>query len=73
MAGTEDGAKRTGGSWEDLSRRWNRDSNPGTGRMRARYYEDDGKVILGPDGDPIHRVVDRDIQMGFTARRDSAG
>lgn len=50
-------ARNYGGNWEDLGRGWGHASNvvKPTGKMRARYYEDDGKVILGPNGETIAR------------------
>lgn len=60
--------KDTGGTWESIGRRWDRDGVPPEIRVRTHDYERDDThdgVILGPKGDVIRRVVDRSPKMGF--------
>lgn len=60
--------RNTGGSWESIGRRWARDSQPPKVTVRTRDYEKDDAnegVILGPRGNVISRVVDREPKMGF--------
>lgn len=55
----------TDGAREDLGRAWLRTAQPPTPTITARDYEDQPKVLYGPSGSVIARVVDPGPQMGF--------
>ncbi len=56
---------RRGGGYENVGEGWQRYSSPPVVRMRCNYYEEDPKVIYGPKGDVIGRVVNKAPKMGF--------